>query len=248
MADLSWTEPESSANVDYQPVYPYNNITQSESGHALEMDDTPGRERIRLTHGKANTFIELHPNGDEVHKIYGNGYEIILHDKNVLIKGVCNITVQGDSVFHVQGDSYQQVDGTIYQNVKGNVKQLVNGNCEQTINGDYDINASGDVNISATTLQVNGDLAVRGDVTTTQSVSAEGNLSAGLSVSATKSVETSGFMAAATTIVAGISVFGPMVSDIFGSIEALRLKIDKHVHIGNKGFPTSPPSNGFMEE
>ena len=43
MANLSWTEPESAANTDYQPVYPYNNVTQTEAGHKLEMDDTPGR-------------------------------------------------------------------------------------------------------------------------------------------------------------------------------------------------------------
>jgi hypothetical protein len=247
MADLSWTEPESAANTDYQPVYPYNSVTQSESGHSLELDDTPGRERVRLQHGTGNTFIEMQATGDEIHKIFGNGYEIVLKNKNVLISGVCNITVMGDSVLHVQGDSYQQVDGTVYQNVKGNVKQLINGDCEQTVQGDFDINASGDVNISATHLNVNADVAVRGDITATQSVSVKGNISAGLSVSAIKSVETSGFMAAATTIVAGVSVYGPIVSDMFGSMEMFRLKVDRHVHIGNRGFPTSPPSNGMME-
>ena len=242
MADLSWTEPESAANTDFQPVYPYNNITQTESGHSLELDDTPGRERVRLHH-RSGTFMEMHPNGDEVHKIYGNGYEITLKDKNVLIKGVCNITIQGDSVLHVQGDSYQQVDGTVYQQVNGNINQLVKGNCEQTIQGDYDINASGDVNVSATNLNVNGDLNVRGNIAGTQSLGVVGNLSAGLSVSAIKSVETSGYIIAATTITAGVSVFGPTVSDMFGSMEMFRLKVDQHVHIGNKGFPTSPPTS-----
>ena len=242
MADLSWTEPESAANTDFQPVYPYNNITQTESGHSLELDDTPGRERVRLHH-RSGTFMEMHPNGDEVHKIYGNGYEITLKDKNVLIKGVCNITIQGDSVLHVQGDSYQQVDGTVYQQVNGNINQLVKGNCEQTIQGDYDINASGDVNVSATNLNVNGDLNVRGNIAGTQSLGVVGNLSAGLSVSAIKSVETSGYIIAATTITAGVSVFDPTVSDMFGSMEMFRLKVDQHVHIGNKGFPTSPPTS-----
>ena len=84
MADLSWTEPESAANTDYQPVYPYNSVTQSESGHSLELDDTPGRERVRLQHGTGNTFIEMQATGDEIHKIFGNGYEIVLKNKNVL--------------------------------------------------------------------------------------------------------------------------------------------------------------------
>ena len=57
MADSAWTEPESAANTDYQPVYPYNNVTETESGHSWEMDDTPGAERIHLNH-KANTFFD----------------------------------------------------------------------------------------------------------------------------------------------------------------------------------------------
>lgn len=241
MANLSWTEPESAANTDFQPSYPYNNIQQTESGHSFEMDDTPGRERVRLHH-RSGTFVEMHPNGDEVHKVYGDGYEITIKNKNVLIQGVCNITIQGDSILHVQGDSYSQVDGTVYQNVKGNVKQVVQGDAQQTINGDFDINAAGDINLSAASVNINSDLYVRGDIGTSQSIQADGNIGAKLSVSAGKSVETTGFMLAATTIDAGVSVFAPMVSDIFSSMEMFRMKVNQHVHIGNRGFPTSPPT------
>lgn len=242
MTNLSWTEPESAANTDYSPVYPYNNIQQTESGHSFEMDDTPGRERVRIQH-RTGTFTEIHPNGDEVHKIVGNGFEIIASDKNVLVKGVCNITINGDSVLHVKGDSYNQVDGNVYQNVNGNMNQLINGDCQQTIDGTYDVNVSGNMNINATNVNINADVNVRGDIGTTQSISAAGNISAALSVSANKSVETTGYMIAATTINAGISMFAPMVSDIIGSIEMFRLKVDTHVHIGNRGYPTSPPTS-----
>lgn len=241
MTIYSWTEPESAANTDYQPVYPYNNIQQTESGHSFELDDTPGRERVRLQH-RSGTFIEMHPNGDEVHKIIGNGYEIVTKGKNVLIKGVCNITIEGDSVLHVQGDSYQQVDGTVYQNVKGDIKQAVQGNVQQTVNGDFDVNATGDINLSAANVNINADLYVRGDIGTSQSIQADGNIGTKLSVSAVKSVETTGYIIAGTTIDAGVSVFGPMVSDMFGSMQMFRMKVNAHVHIGNKGFPTSTPT------
>jgi hypothetical protein len=241
MTNLSWTEPESAANTDYPPVYPYNNIQQTESGHSFEMDDTPGRERVRLQH-RIGTFTEIHPNGDEVHKIVGKGFEIIASDKNVLIKGVCNITINGDSVLHIKGDSYSQVDGNVYQNVTGDMKQLVNGDCQQTIAGEFDVNVSGNMNINATNVNINADLNVRGDIGTTQSISAAGNISAALSVSANKSIETTGYMISATTITAGVSMYAPMVSDMIGSIEMFRLEVDSHVHIGNRGYPTSPPT------
>ena len=60
-------------------------------------------------------------------------------------------------------------------------------------------------------------------------------------------METTGYIIAGTTINAGVSVFGPEVSDMFGSMEMFRIKVNMHTHIGNKGFPTSPPINAPME-
>jgi hypothetical protein len=100
--DSSWTEP---VIVDSKnpPAYPYNQVQQSESGHSIEMDDTPSRERLRLQH-RSGTFTEMQPNGDEVHKIYGDGYEIIYGNKNVQINGQCNITIYGACVVHFSTD------------------------------------------------------------------------------------------------------------------------------------------------
>jgi hypothetical protein len=50
------------------------------------MDDTPTRERVRIQHGKSKNFIEMHPNGDQVVKVFGDNYEIIAKNNNVLIK------------------------------------------------------------------------------------------------------------------------------------------------------------------
>lgn len=236
MPDYSWTEPESAANTDYQPVYPYNHIQQTESGHSIELDDTPTRERVRVQH-RSGTFIEMHPNGDEVHKVYGDGYEITINNKNVLIKGVCNITIEGDSVLHVKGDSYSQVDGSVYQEVKGDVQQLISGDCEQTVDGDFDINASGDVNISAGNVNIDADLNVNGDIGSNQTIAAVGNITAGLSVSAVKSVETTGYM------ISAVSVTSPIISDIVGSLESVRIGINTHLHIDSRGGPTSTPTS-----
>ena len=139
--DSGWTEPESAASTENPPKYPYNNITQTKSGHVFEMDDTPLRERIRIHH-RLGTFIEMHPNGDEVHRIQGDGYEIIARDKNVLISGVCNITIEGDSILHV----------------KGNRKELIDGDYSVVVKGDYTVTAQETASItSKDTVSLMGD-------------------------------------------------------------------------------------------
>lgn len=138
--DLGWLEPESAANDEKQPEYPFDNIILTESGHSFELDDTPSRERIRLQH-RGGTFFEMHPNGDEVHKVYGNNYEVTFKDKEVLIKGVCSVTVEGDCVFHVLGDRIDRVDGDYKLDVKGKIAMIATK--------DFDIATRRDLNIQA---------------------------------------------------------------------------------------------------
>lgn len=123
--DRGWTEPESEANIDEtQPQYPYNHVIATDSGHSFEMDDTPGRERIRVQH-RSGTFNEIHSDGTEVHKILGDGYEIVAKDKNVLIKGVCNITINGDAIVNIKGNKYEKIEGDYEQEIEGNYTQVV---------------------------------------------------------------------------------------------------------------------------
>ena len=167
-----WVEPESAANTSNPPIYPYNNITQTESGHSYEMDDTPGRERIRLQH-RTGTFIEMHPNGDEVHKVYGDGYEITIKDKNILIKGKMNITVEGDAYINVKGDKIEQVDGNYELLVKGNYTQTVEKQTYMASQGDTTLVAGGSIDgslniITGDSMTIQGDISVEGEVSATK--------------------------------------------------------------------------------
>ncbi len=63
-ATSTWTEP----TTQYAAKYPYNNVTETESGHIVEFDDTVGKERIQLAH-RNGSFQEWFPNGDKVEKI-----------------------------------------------------------------------------------------------------------------------------------------------------------------------------------
>jgi hypothetical protein len=166
-----WTEPESAANTSNPPQYPYNNVTQTKSGHTFEMDDTQGRERIRIQH-RANTFIEMHPNGDEVHKIYGDGYEIVMQNKNVLITGTCNITINGNANFEVLGDKNEKIHGNYNLEVLGDSIQRFRGTNGIEVIGDKKVSISSDRDYGGTMsfssgshITVNSDLDVKGGLT-----------------------------------------------------------------------------------
>lgn len=106
--DSSWSQPES----PYKGEYPYNKVTQTEQGHIIEIDDTPGAERLHIYH-KTGTFIEIDSNGSVVKRTKGSNYEII--DRNgyisiagkadISINGACNIFVGNDANIEVEGDT-----------------------------------------------------------------------------------------------------------------------------------------------
>jgi hypothetical protein len=83
----SWSEPK----TPYATVYPYNRVMETESGHILEFDDTPGAERVHIYH-RSGTFDEVHPDGTKVTKIKASAYEVVLSDKHVYVKGDLTIT------------------------------------------------------------------------------------------------------------------------------------------------------------
>jgi len=89
--DIFRNEPPSA----YKAEYPFNNVVQTQSGHVVEFDDTPNQERIRVRH-KSGTYFEINEKGRQVSKIVGEGFEIVVEDKNVTVGGQCNITVVGD--------------------------------------------------------------------------------------------------------------------------------------------------------
>ena len=94
----TWSEPEPT----FAPVYPFNYAHESESGHAFELDDTPGKERVQLAH-KIGAFIEFDAQGNRVEKVIKDNYTIIMGADNIYIGGKCNITIDGDCNLKVGG-------------------------------------------------------------------------------------------------------------------------------------------------
>ena len=87
----------------YAAKYPYNKVLQTESGHFVELDDTPGQERLHVFH-KSGTYTEIDKDGQKVDKVIGNHLEIVLGDQTVTIRGNVDIKVDGNYTLNVDGN------------------------------------------------------------------------------------------------------------------------------------------------
>lgn len=117
-----WNEPQ----TKYDAVFPYNHVYESESGHVMEFDDTPGAERVHIAH-RSGTFDEMYPDGTRVTKVTKNKYEIVMSDNYVNIFGDCNITINGKAAILVKGDAELKVGGSMTTSVRGTYQVVSTG-------------------------------------------------------------------------------------------------------------------------
>jgi hypothetical protein len=173
----NWDEPETL----YDAVYPYNNVMETESGHVVEYDDTPGAERIHIAH-RNGSFTEWYPDGDRVEKITKDKYTIVMADDHLYVMGSCKITVQGDAEIYVQKNIYATVDENLTAYVVGNVDAQVDGNVTALVKGDVEATVNG--SLSATidgnaTLDIGGDCSETVGGGKTSDVGGDYNITAG---------------------------------------------------------------------
>ena len=79
-----------------KPTYPFNHVHETESGHVIELDDTPEYERLHAYH-RSGTRVEVDNTGTYIEKIVRDKYTLILGSDTVKIQGVVDIEV-GDSI------------------------------------------------------------------------------------------------------------------------------------------------------
>ena len=90
-------------NPYYNAKYPYNNVYESESGHAMEFDDTKDAERVHLYH-RSGSYIEWGPAGDRAERIQKDKFTVVVGNEEVYVKG--------DVIVYVDGNVNMQVGGT----------------------------------------------------------------------------------------------------------------------------------------
>lgn len=166
-------EPKNRRNkTDYGMKYPYNKVTVTESGHEIHIDDTPGKERIRISH-KDGTFVEVSAGGKMISHVVGNEQkynksgvtETVDHNKDSKVEGHSRNLTGGGSHGENTGDGGAVYGGHFTIVVGGSAKIAIAGDAYMGVAGDMNINAGGNMNMKVagtTTMESGGDTVIKG--------------------------------------------------------------------------------------
>lgn len=124
--------------------YPLNQVQETISGHVIEIDDTPGNERMLIRH-RDGAGIDLRPDGTVIVSSTKNRVEISGADQTVIVegegnlvyKGNLNLKISGDFNVDVGGNFNVKVAGNRSENIIGSDRKTVNGNVGQIVRGGY---------------------------------------------------------------------------------------------------------------
>ena len=140
----------------YAAVYPFNHVYESESGHLVEIDDTPSKERLHWFH-RSGTFTEFHPKGNRTDRTMGHHFDVITGNAETIISGREKKAVGLESYTKYGKDKIQTVT---------NDYVLTSGNGDVTLDAPAGavIISGGSILIDAgTTLVLNASQIIRSD-------------------------------------------------------------------------------------
>jgi hypothetical protein len=112
--------------------YPFNQVQETASGHVIELDDTPGGERVLLRHRKG-AGVEMRADGSVVISALNNKVEVTGGDQTVIIEGNGNLVYHGNLNMKVSGDYNIDVGGNFNVNVAGNLVEQIEQNHRTTV-------------------------------------------------------------------------------------------------------------------
>ena len=149
--------------------YGMADIRETASGHVIELNDTPGGERILFRH-KTGAGIEVRPDGTVLVVSTKNKVEVCHGSNEVIVEGEAHLTYKGNLTLNVTGDynvncrDYNvHARGSKSEQIDNNSKTSVFGNSGNTIAGSLIQSVAGnttDLTLGTQTLVTKGDLVV----------------------------------------------------------------------------------------
>ena len=140
---------------EYSASYPFNRARETESGHVVEYDDTPGNERINIFH-RTGARVEMLKDGSVIVKAVKDKHDVTNGDKTESVNGDLKNNVDGMKESQISGTYTLLVAGgdLTVEVAAGNLNLTVNGNVNQTVSGNYNAAIGGSYNIAASTFSV----------------------------------------------------------------------------------------------
>ena len=203
----------------YAAQYPFNHVYESESGHLIEVDDTPTKERLHWYH-RSGTFTEFHPKGIRTDRTNAHRYNIV--------KGNQESIISGQEKKIVGFNSYSSYAQSKFENITDDmVVTSSNGDIILGAPAGTTLISSGNVLLSASnTLVLSAGQIIRDDDSASDVIKGSYKADAQGEYSLNAGKLTLGSMGATN-----ISSFGAMSQTIGGSSEEVISNLD--VMIGN---------------
>lgn len=137
-------------NASHKAIYPFNRGIKSSSGLFIEMDDTPGAERLQLGH-TSGSRMEFRNDGSLVVHAVG--------DLKLAVNGNCNIRIDGNVILNILGNVLKNILGSVVINITGTVTKLYSslynviytGISTSLYKNQNNITAENDINIISST-------------------------------------------------------------------------------------------------
>ena len=145
----------------YGGRYPENKAWKTASGHLIELDDTPGAERIHVFH-TSGSAVEFLPNGSVVVRIEDEEYTVVRGDRSVHVGGNRTEAVDGDHSERIGlsqgveiGASQElQVGGSRQATIGASVNETVGASKTETIGASRSVTVGGVDSLQATSSNV----------------------------------------------------------------------------------------------
>lgn len=122
--------------------YPYNQVSESPSGHVIEIDDTPGGERVLIKH-RTGAGVEMRSDGTVIISSKNQKIEVTGGDHTTIVEGEGNLVYKGNLNLTVTGDYNIDVGGNYNLNVAGDKVEEIKGRHTKTVNRDQNYTIRG---------------------------------------------------------------------------------------------------------
>lgn len=147
----------------YAAKYPYNKVLTTESGHVIEIDDTPDNARIHIMH-KSGTYIEIDDEGTRVDKTVGDHYSVMVGGENIRILGDAEIEVNGNADITLSQNAAITCYGNLAGKVFGEASLYIEKDAKIVGDGNIDLQARQNISVFAAetlSLETLGNMTLR---------------------------------------------------------------------------------------